>query len=141
MKKTKGVVRIYNPTTMYVNDRGHMEIGGMDSIELAEKYGKHLYVYDVSIIWKNFQAFVNSFKEAGVKAQVAYASKAFSSLAILQIIDQEGLSLDVVSTGELYTAIKAGVPAKKIHMHGNNKSIEELEMAIEHDIGCIIVDN
>lgn len=118
-----------------------MEIDGIDSIELAEKYGTPLYVYDVSLIRKNCRAFVNAFKEAGVKAQVAYASKAFSTLAILQIIDQEGLSLDVVSMGELYTAIKAGVPAKKIHMHGNNKSIEELEMAIEHDIGCIIVDN
>ncbi|MBU5466309.1 diaminopimelate decarboxylase [Virgibacillus sp. MSJ-26] len=141
MNKTKGVVRIDNPTIAYVNDRGHMEIGGMDTIELAEKYGTPLYVYDVSLIRKNCRAFVNAFKEAGVKAQVAYASKAFSSLAILQIIDQEGLSLDVVSTGELYTAIKAGVSAKKIHMHGNNKSIEELEMAIEYDIGCIIVDN
>src|SRR5699024_11817041 len=74
-------------------------------------------------------------------AQVAYASKAFSSVAMLQIIKQEGLSLDVVSCGELYTAIKADFPTKKIHMHGNNKSLDELDMAIKYDIGCIVIDN
>lgn len=118
-----------------------MEIGGIDSVELAEKYGTPLFVYDVSLIRKNCRAFVNAFKEEGVKAQVAYASKAFSTIAILQIIKQEGLSLDVVSRGELYTALKADFPTEKIHMHGNNKSIDELEMAIENDIGCIIIDN
>lgn len=135
------MVRIDNPTEVHVNDRGHMEIGGMDTVELAEKYGTPLYVYDVSLIRKNCRAFVNAFKREGIKAQVAYASKAFSTIAILQIIDQEGLSLDVVSMGELYTALKAGVPTKKIHMHGNNKSLDELEMAIKNNIGCIIVDN
>src|SRR5690606_25954997 len=77
----------------------------------------------------------------GVDAQVAYASKAFSSVAMLQLVHEEGLSLDVVSGGERYTAIAARFPVEKIHFHGNNKSEEELEMALDHNIGCIVVDN
>ncbi|QKY69242.1 diaminopimelate decarboxylase [Lentibacillus sp. CBA3610] len=124
-----------------INEAGHLEIGGKDSVDLANKYGTPLYVFDVSLIRENCRAFVNTFKELDVKAQVAYASKAFSSVAMLQVIKQENLSLDVVSQGELYTALLANFPAKKIHLHGNNKSYDELEMAIEHDIGCIVVDN
>ncbi|SFA72913.1 diaminopimelate decarboxylase [Lentibacillus halodurans] len=124
-----------------INDSGHLTIGGIDSVDLAQKYGTPLYVYDVSLIRENCRAFVNTFQELGVRAQVAYASKAFSSVAMLQVIKQEGLSLDVVSQGELYTALTANFPSDKIHLHGNNKNIDELEMAIEHDIGCIVVDN
>lgn len=124
-----------------INKIGHLKIGGMDTVELAEKYGTPLYVYDVSIIRERCRAFVETFKGLGVKAQVAYASKAFSSIAILQVIKQEGLSVDVVSEGELYTALQAGIDPAKIHMHGNNKSPRELEMAIEHNIGCVVVDN
>lgn len=124
-----------------VNNDGHLEIGGMDTVELAKTYGTPLYVYDVSLIRENCRAFVDTFKQCGVNAQVAYASKAFSSIAMLQVVKQEGLSLDVVSQGELFTALQANFPADKIHLHGNNKSIDELTMAIEHDIGCIVVDN
>ncbi|MGM8211663.1 diaminopimelate decarboxylase [Virgibacillus sp. W0430] len=124
-----------------INDNGHLEIGEVDATMLAKKYGTPLYVYDVSIIRENCRAFIDTFKQLGVRAQVAYASKAFSSVAMLQVIKQENLSLDVVSEGELYTALQADFPTNKIHMHGNNKSYEELCMAIEHDIGCIVVDN
>src|SRR5690625_2569758 len=123
------------------NQLGHLEIGGIDTIKLAEKYGTPLYVYDVSIIRDNCRTFINTFKNLDVSAQVAYASKAFSSVAMLQVINQEGLSLDVVSEGEIYTALQADFPTEKIHLHGNNKSIEELNMAIEHGIGCIVIDN
>lgn len=123
------------------NSQGHLEIGSTDTIHLAEKYGTPLYVYDVSIIRKNCRDFVDTFNDLGVKAQVAYASKAFSTIAMLQVVKQEGLSLDVVSEGELYTALQADFPTDKIHLHGNNKSINELTMAIEHDIGCIVLDN
>src|SRR5690625_1005876 len=124
-----------------VNEKGHLEIGKVDAVDLAHQYGTPLYVYDVGIIRENCQTFVNTFKELQVNAQVTYASKAFSSIAILQVIHKEGLSLDVVSEGELYTALKAGFPVEKIHLHGNNKSKAELLMAIEHNIGCIIIDN
>src|SRR5699024_9465553 len=124
-----------------VNDQGHLQFGGIDTVALAKKYGTPLYVYDVEKIRENCRAYVDTFKELGVKAQVAYASKAFSTLAILQVVEQEGLSLDVVSEGELYTAIKANFPPKKIHLHGNNKSEAELKMALQYGIGCIIIDN
>ncbi|WP_255437658.1 diaminopimelate decarboxylase [Thalassobacillus sp. CUG 92003] len=124
-----------------VGENGHLMIGGVDALELADLYGTPLYVYDVERIRANARAFVETFKSFGVKAQVAYASKAFSSIAMLQVAKQEGLSLDVVSEGELHTALEAGFPVKRIHMHGNNKSIPELEMAVKHDIGCIVVDN
>lgn len=124
-----------------VNKQGNLQVGGIDTTYLAKKYGTPLYVYDVSIIRNNCRSFVQTFKTLNIKAQVAYASKAFSSVAMLQVIDQENLSLDVVSTGELYTALEANFPTHKIHLHGNNKSLKEIEMAIQHDIGCIVIDN
>lgn len=123
------------------NKHGHLVIGGMDTTSLAEKYGTPLFVYDVSMIRDNCRSFVDAFEQSGVKGKVAYASKAFSSIAMLQVVKQEKLYLDVVSEGELYTALEAGFPTSKIHLHGNNKSRAELAMAIEHDIGCIVVDN
>ncbi|WP_188453746.1 diaminopimelate decarboxylase [Virgibacillus oceani] len=132
---------IINNHPFQVNQRGHLEIGGIDTIDLAKKYGTPLYVYDVSIIRDNCKSFVNTFNELDVQAQVAYASKAFSSIAMLQVVNQEGLSLDVVSEGELFTALQANFPPEKIHVHGNNKSVQELSMAIESNVGCIVVDN
>lgn len=123
------------------NQHGHLEIGGVDALYLAEKYGTPLYVYDVALIRERAKSFKQAFIAAGLKAQVAYASKAFSSVAMIQLAEEEGLSLDVVSGGELYTAVAAGFPAERIHFHGNNKSREELRMALEHRIGCIVVDN
>lgn len=127
--------------TMKVNEQGHLEIGGCDTVQLATDFGTPLIVYDVRLIRQRARSFIDTFKKAGVKAQVAYASKAFSSIAMLQLANEEGLSLDVVSGGELYTAIKANYPVEKIHFHGNNKSIEEMEMALDHNVGCFVVDN
>lgn len=127
--------------TAKTNRLGHLEIGGVDTVQLAEKYGTPLYVYDVALIRERAKAFKRTFENAGITAQVAYASKAFSTVAMVQLAAEEGLSLDVVSGGELYTALAAGFPTEKIHFHGNNKSYEELVMAIEHNIGCIVVDN
>ena len=124
-----------------VNEKGHLEVGQLDVVDIAEQFGTPLYVYDVSIIRENCRVFVDTFKQLNIASQVTYASKAFSSVAILQVIEEEGLSLDVVSEGELYTAIKAGFPMDKVHMHGNNKSRQELQMAVDHEIGCIIIDN
>ncbi|MCJ1735041.1 diaminopimelate decarboxylase [Listeria ivanovii] len=127
--------------TMNVNAEGHLEIGGVDTLKLAEKYGTPLYVYDVALIRDRARGFKKTFEELGVKAQVAYASKAFSAVAIYQLMAEEGLSLDVVSGGELYTAIKAGFPAERVHFHGNNKSVEEIHMALDYGIGCFVLDN
>ncbi|WP_345239103.1 diaminopimelate decarboxylase [Pontibacillus salipaludis] len=124
-----------------MNDKGHLKIGGVDVVELASTYGTPLFVYDVNKIKENARNFVRTFKDLGVQAQVAYASKAFSSIAMLQVAKDEGLSLDVVSQGELHTALEAEFSPERIHLHGNNKSIPELEMAIEHQIGCVVLDN
>jgi diaminopimelate decarboxylase len=127
--------------TAKINQLRHLEIGGVDTVELVENYGTPLYVYDVALIRERARGFKNTFERLGIKAQVAYASKAFSTIAMIQLVNEEGLSLDVVSGGELYTAIAAKFPTEKIHFHGNNKSDEELEMALDYEIGCIVVDN
>jgi diaminopimelate decarboxylase len=127
--------------TLKVNEKGHLQIGGADTVELAKNYGTPLYIYDVQLIRERARSFKHTFEKLGVRSQVAYASKAFSSIAMLNLADEEGLSLDVVSGGELYTALAANFPTKKIHFHGNNKSKDELLMAIEQKIGCVVVDN
>ncbi len=127
--------------TSTVNELGHLEIGGVDTLQLVEKFGTPVYVYDVALIRERARGFKQTFDNMGVTAQVAYASKAFSTIAMVQLAEEEGLSLDVVSGGELYTALAAKFPVERIHFHGNNKSREELLMAIDHQIGCIVVDN
>lgn len=97
-------------------------IGGVSVKELADQYGTPLYVYDVGKIRSNARAFVETFREYDVPAQVAYASKAFSSVAMLQVAGQEGLSLDVVSEGELHTALEAGFPVGKSICMGTTKA-------------------
>ena len=128
-------------TNMEVNDQNHLVIGGVDTQELARKYGTPVNVYDLSLIKEKIYAFKDAFKEYEKKTQVAYASKAFSSLALYELLADEDVSLDVVSGGELYLAIQAGFPKERIHFHGNNKSYDELETAISENIGCIVVDN
>ncbi|AIS52961.1 diaminopimelate decarboxylase LysA [Thermoanaerobacter kivui] len=127
--------------TMRINSKGHLEIGGCDTVTLANKFGTPLYVIDEELLRQNCRAFYNGFKKNYPGNEVIYASKAFMTMAICKIIEEENLGLDVVSGGELYTALKAGFPAEKIYLHGNNKSKEELIMALENDIGRIIVDN
>ncbi|MDC7768194.1 diaminopimelate decarboxylase [Priestia megaterium] len=127
--------------TSRINKQGHLEIGGVDTVELASNFGTPLYVYDVALIRQRARGFKETFEKHGVKAQVAYASKAFSTIAMVQVVHEEGLSLDVVSGGELYTALAADFPKERIHFHGSNKSRAELEMAIKEDVGCIVVDN
>ncbi|KHO63112.1 diaminopimelate decarboxylase [Thermoanaerobacter sp. YS13] len=127
--------------TMKINSKGHLEIGGCDTVTLAKKFGTPLYVIDEELLRQNCRAFYNGFKKDYPGNEVIYASKAFMTMAICKIIEEENLGLDVVSGGELYTALKAGFPAEKIYFHGNNKSKEELIMALENNIGRIIVDN
>lgn len=127
--------------TSRINAAGRLEIGGCDTAELAARYGTPLYIFDEQLIRSKCREFVDAFKRTGLPFQVAYASKAFCVMAMCRIAEEEGLSLDVVSDGELYTALRAGFPAERIHFHGNNKTPEELEMAIDAKVGCIVVDN
>ena len=123
------------------NSNGHLILGGVDSVELARKYGTPLVVYDVEQIRNTIRQFKSSFEASGLKYEVSYASKAFATIAMYQVLKQEDVHTDVVSGGELFTALKAGFPANKISFHGNNKSREELEMAVDNQIGVIVVDN
>lgn len=127
--------------TSRVNEQGNLEIGGCDATQLAATYGTPLYVYDEALIRGKCRAFVEAFRQTGVAFQVAYASKAFCTMAMCKLVEEEGLSLDVVSGGELYTALQAGFPVERIHFHGNNKSLEEIVMALDAKIGCFVVDN
>ncbi|MEF2244904.1 diaminopimelate decarboxylase [Paenibacillus sp. IITD108] len=127
--------------TSIINDKGHLQIGGCDAVDLVSRFGTPLYVVDEALVRLRARQFNEAFQASGLKYQVAYASKAFSVMAMCVIAEQEGLSLDVVSDGELYTALQAGFPAQRIHFHGNNKTIAELDMALHADIGCFVVDN
>lgn len=120
---------------------GHLMWDGCDTVALAEKFGTPLYVFSKTMIEDKCQELQRDFVEKYQNVRVAFASKAFSTLAMLKIIEKQGFSLDVVSDGELYTAIKADFPAAHIEMNGNNKSIEELTMAIDYGVGRIIVDS
>lgn len=122
------------------NKGGILYFDGCNTLDLAEKYGTPLYVYSETEILSGIQelkdGFVNKYKDI----RVAYASKAFNVKAILKLMEREGLSIDVVSGGELYTAIAAGFPAERIEFNGNNKLPEELDLAIEYGVGRIIID-
>lgn len=123
------------------NQAGHLEIGGCDTLDLAKEYGTPLVVYDVKSIRDQIHHFQKVFEDNDVDYAVSYASKAFACIAMFQLINQEHGHIDVVSGGELYTAIQAGFPMDHVSFHGNNKSREELEMAVDHQIGVIMLDN
>ncbi|NPV90354.1 MAG: diaminopimelate decarboxylase [Firmicutes bacterium] len=126
--------------TMKVNLAGHLEIGGYDAVQLARDFGTPLYVMDEAMIREICGQYRASFIMKH-HAEVFYASKAFLTMAMCRIIEQEGLGLDVVSGGELYTAIKAKFPPGRICFHGNNKQLDELRLALEYGVGRIVVDN
>ncbi|WMJ84106.1 diaminopimelate decarboxylase [Oscillospiraceae bacterium LTW-04] len=125
-----------------INEAGHLTIGSMDTVELARTFGTPLYVYDEATVRKTLRQYNDSIKKHYEgKGIVAYASKAFACKEMYRIANDEGCGIDVVSLGELYTALSVGFPADKIFYHGNNKTVEELVYAVEHDIGRIVVDN
>ena len=127
---------------MKINKKGHLEISHCDAVELTQKYGTPLYLMSEDRIRENMRKYKNSIdKFYGGKGLCLYASKAFSTGYIYKIAQEEGLGVDVVSGGELFTALKAGFDAKKIVFHGNNKSYDEIKMAIENGVGRIIIDS
>jgi diaminopimelate decarboxylase len=132
---------MYLHGTSRINARGHLEIGGCDVADLAKEFGTPLYIVDEELVRRRAREYVQAFRETGLRFQVAYASKAFCVMAMCRVAEEEGMSLDVVSDGELYTALQAGFPAERIHFHGNNKTPEEIEMALAAGIGCFVVDN
>ncbi|MGP6147371.1 diaminopimelate decarboxylase [Jeotgalibaca sp. A122] len=116
-------------------------IGGMTAGELVAQYGTPLYVYDQAKLENNLEAYTQNFKSDLFQTKILYASKAFQTIGMLDLIANYGLGVDVVSGGELYTALQSDVPVEKIHFHGNNKTTEELRMAFESGIVHIVADN
>ncbi|WP_086330334.1 diaminopimelate decarboxylase [Candidatus Enterococcus mansonii] len=127
--------------TAKFNEQKHLTIGGCDTVALAEKYGTPLFVYDVEHIRQRARGFKQTFNSLGVKNKVIYASKAFCCLAMYKLLEEEELGCDVVSAGEIYTAIKGGMSPENIEFHGNNKTSEELAFAVDQGVGTIIIDN
>lgn len=136
-----GGMGVYLHGTSTINEKGHLTIGGCDVTSLKAEFGTPLYIVDEALIRERARQYTDAFKASGLNFQVAYASKAFCVMAMCCIAEEEGLSLDVVSDGELYTALQAGFPAHRIHFHGNNKTPDEIAMALDANIGCFVVDN
>lgn len=128
--------------TQRVNGRGHLEIGGCDTVELAKQFGTPLYVMDEATVRDNCRRYQKAFaaRYPG-EVETSYAGKAFLLQAMARLVDEEGLSLDVASAGELYTALSAGFPAERILLHGNYKSDDELRLGLESGVGRVVVDN
>ncbi|WP_235069754.1 diaminopimelate decarboxylase [Turicibacter sp. TJ11] len=126
-------------TMMVQNDQ--LYIGGMSCLELAQTYQTPLYVFDEQLARKNCQEYMKHFKAKENNNRVAYAGKAFLPLHMCRLIKDEGLYLDVVSGGELYTAHKVNFPMEKVLFHGNNKTIEEIQMGLDLGVGRFVVDN
>ena len=125
-----------------VNEKNHLTIGGVDTVDLAKGFGTPLYVLNEDVLRMNMRVYKNAMeKYYNGNGLVLYANKAFCSMYTCRLAKEEGLGVDVVSGGELYTAIKAGFPMDKVYFHGNNKTVSELKMAVGNGVGHIIVDN
>ena len=127
--------------TQRINREGHLEIGGVDTVRLAAAFGTPLYVMDEAALRQACRDYLSAFRARWGSVDVSFAGKAFLCAGICKVIEQEGLCLDVASGGELYTALHGGFPVERITFHGNNKSVEELRMALEAGVGHIVVDN
>ena len=126
--------------TMGIKDNT-LYIGGVSTKELAKKYNTPLYVFDEELIRGNCREYKEFFKVKENKNKIAYAGKAFLTKYMCQLINEEGVYLDVVSGGELYTAHKANFPMERILFHGNNKTLDEIEMGVNLGVGIFVVDN
>lgn len=139
--RAKGRQGVLWPITTAINAAGHLAIGGVDLVDLAAEWGTPLYVYDEATIRERCRAFRAAFDAHYPDATIVYAGKTYLSPAILAILKDEGVWLDVCSGGELGLALRCDFPAERLVFHGNNKSVEELRLAVESGVGRIVVDN
>lgn len=125
-----------------VNKQGHLTVADHDTVVLAKKYGTALFVMNVDRLRENCALYVNTMRECfGEKAMPLFASKALSFTGIYRLVNECGMGTDIVSPGELYTAIKSGFPMEKAFFHGNNKTDDDIAFAIRSNIGYFVVDN
>ena len=124
-----------------VNEKGHLTFAGYDTVELAEKYGTPLYLMDEDKIREHVRAYKTAMAEHFPQGSMPeFASKAFSCKQIYRIMAEEGIDIDVVSPGEIYTAASAGFPMENSFFHGNNKTDSDIRFAIENKVGCFVID-
>jgi diaminopimelate decarboxylase len=129
------------PIGSRVNDRGRLEVGGCDVVELAREFGTPAYIYATDDVRARARAYLTAFGSRVDDFEVVYASKAAPITALCALLEQEGLSIDVASGGELHTALRAGFDPARIHLHGNNKSEAELRFAVDAGVGQVICDS
>ncbi|MCW2980793.1 MAG: diaminopimelate decarboxylase [Solirubrobacterales bacterium] len=129
------------PIGSAVNEQGHLEVGGCDVLAVAEEFGTPAYIYAEDDLRARARAYREAFERRGVDGEVLFASKAFPATAAYKLFAEEGLSVDVASGGELHLALAAGFDPSRIHMHGNNKTDEEILMAARAGIGHLILDS
>ena len=129
------------PTGSRVNERGHLEIAGYDVVELAAEFGTPAYIYAEDDMRARARAYREAFERRGVEFEVLFASKSLPCTAAYRLFAEEGLSVDVASGGELHMALRAGFDPARIHMHGNNKSDEEILLATRAGVGHLILDS
>ena len=129
------------PFNTEINDQDHLTIGGCDVVDLVSEFGSPLYVFDEDTIRGMCRQFVGEFSQRYAKSRVAYASKAFLIPYIARIVHEEGLALDIVSGGELAVAKAVGFTPEKIYFHGNNKTPDEIAMALDYGIGHFAIDS
>ena len=122
------------------NDRGELTMGGTSLKTIAQSFGTPTIVYDEHQIRSQMQRFHTAIQKSGLNYNISYASKAFTCLQMVKLVQEEGLELDVVSEGELYTALEAGFDPQHIHFHGNNKTKHEIQYALESKVGYIVID-
>lgn len=135
------VSRVF-PLGSRINDLGRLEVGGCDTIELAREFGTPAYIVAEDDLRTRARAFVQAGKDAGHEDfAVLFASKAFPCTAVMSLFAQEGLWCDVASEGELHLALAAGFAPERIVVHGNAKSVSELELALAAGVGLIVIDN
>ena len=122
------------------NEYGELTMGGTSLKTLAQSFGTPAFVYDEVEIRNQMRRYHEAFRKSGLNYNISYASKAFTCLQMVKLVDEEDLQLDVVSEGELYTALAAGFDPSRIHFHGNNKTKREIQYALENHVGYIVID-
>ncbi len=128
-------------TNLGINENGHLTIGGLDTIKLAKEYKTPLYVLDENRVREKCRIYINAMKKHfGAESKALYASKALSFKEIYRIVKDEGMAIDVVSGGEIYTAKEAGFPMENVYFHGNNKTDDEIEFAMDCGVGYFMAD-
>lgn len=129
------------PITSAINENNTISIGGCDVFSLKAKHKTPLYIIDIKTVKKQCSDYIKFFKFPGYDSEIIYASKVFCTLAMCQLVRQEGLSIDVSTGGELFTALRSGFEPQKIFFHGNNKSSDEIKFGIDYNVGTFVVDN